>query len=174
MNAKYSLLHRLVDLLSPSSCCCCGQRLAQHEQFLCLPCQRHLPYTDHHLSAEDNEVARLFWRRIPIQKAATLYRHQPDAQCARIIYDIKYHYQPELARHMGKMMATIFNASGFFSAIDAIVPVPLTKRRQRERGYNQSQLLAEGMAEVVHLPVECQWLQRTTFVKSQTHLSHTE
>ena len=171
MKPTYSLFHRLLDIIAPTSCCCCHRRLTQQEQFICVHCLRHLPYTQQHLSPQDNEVARLFWKRLPIQHAATLYQHLPHADSARIIYAIKYGQQPELALYMGKLIAETFSQHHFFDDITAIVPVPLTAKRQKKRGYNQSQLIAEGIAEVTQLPVHSQWIQRKTFTKSQTHLT---
>lgn len=174
MRSRYSFFHRLLDLIAPSACFCCGRRLAQQERFICVACQRHLPYTNHHLTPDDNEMVRLLWLRIPVNNAAALYRHMPHAQSARIIYDIKYHHQPELARYMGQLMAQTFLHNSFFSSVTAIVPIPLTQQRQRTRGYNQSLLIAEGIAQVTQLPLQPTWIERTAFSKSQTHLSHAE
>lgn len=52
--------------------------------------------------------------------------------------------------------------------LDCIVPVPLHPKRQRQRGYNQAQLIAEGVAEVLNIPVFDYLLVRTRMNKSQT------
>ncbi|MDO4820107.1 MAG: phosphoribosyltransferase family protein [Prevotella sp.] len=60
----------------------------------------------------------------------------------------------------------------FFEGIDCIIPVPLSRKRLRKRGYNQSEDLAEGLSSVTHLPILTDVVRRVTFHESQTHLSH--
>ena len=57
---------------------------------------------------------------------------------------------------------------GWHSGIDAIVPVPLHPEKEAARGYNQSVLIAEGMSEVLNIPVLEKALQRTKNTESQT------
>ena len=57
---------------------------------------------------------------------------------------------------------------------DRIVPVPLHRQRRLERGYNQSERLAAGLAAVLELPVEAERLTRPRPTRSQTALSKPE
>lgn len=57
---------------------------------------------------------------------------------------------------------------------DAIVPVPLHKKRLRERGYNQSVLLAKELSALIGIPVREDLLERVTDSKSQTRLTPAE
>ena len=66
------------------------------------------------------------------------------------------------------MMAKELMRNGLFDDIDALVPVPLAKKRERERGYNQSMMLAKGVSEVTSLPIANQVVRRTRFAGSQT------
>ena len=59
--------------------------------------------------------------------------------------------------------------SGFFDGIDGIVPVPLAKKRQRQRGYNQSQEIAQGVYEITGLPIYNKVVRRSTYKGSQTN-----
>ena len=61
--------------------------------------------------------------------------------------------------------------TGFLDGIDAIIPVPLAYSRLRQRGYNQSEIIAQGISEVTGVPVLTHAARRTTFAKSQTRLS---
>lgn len=54
---------------------------------------------------------------------------------------------------------------------DAVVPVPLHPKRRRERGYNQSLLLAQIIAEAWDLPMAADWLVRTVNTPHQTGLA---
>ena len=69
---------------------------------------------------------------------------------------------------MGRMVAREVSRSGFFEGIDAVVPIPLAPKRQRQRGYNQSMEIAQGISEVTGLPVLNKIVRRTSFEGSQT------
>ena len=148
----------------------CGRRLSLTEQVLCASCNMHLPRTGFQYQPSDNVMARLFWGIIPVERAAALFYYEANARTARILYDLKYHDHPEIGVSMGQLMAREFSEAGFFDGIDVIVPVPLAKKRQRQRGYNQSRCLAEGISRVTGLPICDQVVRRTVFLKSQTQM----
>lgn len=54
--------------------------------------------------------------------------------------------------------------------VDVVVPVPLSPRRQRERGYNQAELVASALAELLQVPLACGGLRRTRETRSQVGL----
>lgn len=57
---------------------------------------------------------------------------------------------------------------------DALVPVPLSKKRRRSRGYNQAQLLAEALSGLTGIPTEDKLLLRVTDTRPQRRLSAKE
>lgn len=57
---------------------------------------------------------------------------------------------------------------------DAIIPVPIHPARRRERGYNQAEAIADGVASVLHLPIWHDALRRIRYTQSQTTLSAAE
>lgn len=164
-----SFWHRLLDLISPRLCVVCDRRLSVTEDILCARCQVHLPRTAFHLSPTDNEMARLFWGQIPIERAAALFYYEAHAETARLLYALKYGDHPEIGEVMGRLLAREFSPAGFFDGIDEIVPVPLAPKRLRQRGYNQSLCLARGITAVTTLPVNTRAVRRTVFEESQTH-----
>jgi ComF family protein len=52
-----------------------------------------------------------------------------------------------------------------------LLPVPLSRKRLRQRGYNQSEQLARGISDITHLPVITKVLKRKHFRQSQTQLN---
>ena len=66
-------------------------------------------------------------------------------------------------------MANELRASGFFQGIDCIVPVPLHEKKERQRGYNQSEMLANGISSVTGIPVFNNLIVRTRQTETQTH-----
>lgn len=61
---------------------------------------------------------------------------------------------------MGRYMASELLASGFFQGIDVIIPVPLHKKKQQIRGYNQSEWIARGITAVTGIPVDTEMIVR--------------
>lgn len=163
-----SFWRRLLDLIAPRTCMVCGHRLTPTEEVICARCNFHLPRTGFLRDACGNEMARLFWAQIPIERAAALFYYEPQAETARIIYTLKYDHHPESGVVMGRMMAQELNSSGFFDGIDAIVPIPLARKRLRQRGYNQSMEIAKGVSAVTRLPIISNAVKRTAFEGSQT------
>ena len=165
---KISFWARLFDLISPRLCVVCGSRLAVTEETLCSKCYLHLPRTDFGHDLYENVMAKLFWGQMAIEKATALFYYEPHAETAQILYEMKYKNHPEIGVVMGRMMAKELMRSGLFEGIDAIVPVPLARKRERQRGYNQSLELAKGVSEVTGLPIANKVVRRTKFVGSQT------
>ena len=171
---KISFWHRLLDLIAPRLCVVCGRRLSPTEEVLCVACNMHLPRTGFQSSPLDNPMARLFWGLIPVERVAALFYYEAGSRTSNILYDLKYHDHPEIGYVMGRLMASEFMAAGFFEGIDLIIPLPLAKRRQRQRGYNQSMELARGISSVTGLPICNKVVCRTRFEKSQTQMHHWE
>lgn len=169
-----SFWRRLLDLISPRMCAVCGHRLSVSEEIVCTKCNFHLPRTGFHKNPYENEMAKLFWAQIPIERATAFFYYEPHAETANIIYQLKYKDYPEIGEVMGRMMAKELMPTGFFDGIDGIVPVPLTKKRQRQRGYNQSLEIARGVGEVTGLPLLKKVVKRVYFKGSQTNLGRWE
>lgn len=168
------MIAALLDFISPRPCRLCGKRLSLYEQEICTACNLHLPRTHYEETPFDNNLSRLFWGRFNVDRVAALYFYEAHSDSSRLIYDLKYHGKRELGQWLGTLAAEEFKAFNFFDGIDFIVPVPVTWRRRWKRGYNQSEVIAHGVAEVTGLPVRRKLLKRVHFKCSQTKLSLSE
>lgn len=167
-------IRSLSDLLSPRACTSCGCRLSLAEEVLCTACNISLPRTRFAEDALDNEMARTFWKRLPVERAAALFFYQPHSPSGQMIYELKYHGQYTVGLSLGRLAAQEMAPCGFFDGIDVIVPLPLARRREQERGYNQSLTIAEGIHAATRIPVCDDAVRRIRDTKSQTRLSHEE
>jgi ComF family protein len=113
-------------------------------------------------------MAKLFWHQIPIERATALFYYEAHSETANILYELKYKNHPEIGEVMGRLMARELQTSGFFDGIDGIVPIPLARKRQRQRGYNQSLEIARGISEMTGLPIYDKVIRRNIFEGSQT------
>ena len=166
---KTSFWTRILDLISPRQCVICGERLSITERAVCSSCYLHLPRTTYQFTPYDNPMAQLFWGLAPISRAAALFFYESHAEAAQLIYDLKYADRPDIGEVMGRLVAKELQPSGFFDGIDGIVPIPLAKKRQRQRGYNQSQEIACGISEITNLPIYNNVVRRNVFEGSQTN-----
>ena len=169
-----SLISSLIDLIAPRRCVMCGQRLDADEELICRSCNDELPRTLFHLNAYENKMAQMFWGLMPVERVTALFYYAPSTKTSQIIYDLKYHHQSEIGIGMGQLAAREIKESGFFEGIDLILPVPLTKQRERERGYNQSMMIAKGISEQTGIPIVKNAVVRLHFSQSQTHLDRWE
>ena len=91
----------------------------------------------------------------------------------KIIHQFKYDDRRSIARLLGRKVSTVIRSDPEYREIDLIIPIPLHKRREKERGYNQSELLAQELGRELHLPVE-RGLVRIRNNRSQTGLTDQE
>ncbi|MBQ7421540.1 MAG: ComF family protein [Prevotella sp.] len=163
-----SFFSRVLDIVAPRSCLICGRRLSVTEEAICTSCNMRLPRTGFASEPHENEMARLFWGRIPVERCAAWIRFEPKSQVSNIIYQMKYYGHSEIGMQLGNMVARDFDGMGFFEGINAILPIPLTRKRERQRGYNQSLEFARGVSEVTALDIENKAVRRKSFRGSQT------
>lgn len=167
------ILSYFTELFLPQYCCGCGQPLSRGEQILCLHCLAELPETHFQLQAQ-NPVARKLTGRIAFENATACYYFHKTSNIQNIIHHFKYKNKREAALFMGKRMGELLLNSRFFNNIDVIVPVPLHPARKKKRGYNQSEVLGEGVAEILGKPVLPRLLRRKKRTPTQTRLSATD
>ena len=163
-----SFFTRLLDLVAPRTCVVCGNRLSIEEEILCATCNFRLPRTEYSYDAYDNEMAKVFWGRIPVERCAPFMYYQAQSASANLIYQLKYNNRPDIGEYLGKMMAEEFKKDYFFEDIDLIIPIPLEWKRQRQRGYNQSLMVARGVSDATGLPIDTDIIIRKVYESSQT------
>ena len=162
----------LADVFMPRLCPVCGTALVADEPHICRACLAALPRT--HLEDIDfNTMEQLFAGKVPIERATGYFYYQKSSPYAQILFDIKYRNRPQMGQWLTARAAGELRSSGFFDGIEAIVPVPLHPSKLAERGYNQSDYLARGLAQALGIPV-IDALKSTRAHGSQTRRSATE
>ncbi|MBQ0015932.1 MAG: ComF family protein [Bacteroidales bacterium] len=162
-------LFDIMQVIIPETCCHCGTPLQGDERSVCVACMAHLPYTRNAVVVE-NATERCFAGFLPIKAAASLLYFDSISASRSIIHEIKYRGNESLAFEMGVMLGRELSDAGRFSDVDAVLPVPLHKRRLRRRGYNQSELIAQGVASVLKVNVLSGVVDRVGHTNTQTQL----
>jgi len=173
MKVLSRICNDLAELVYPALCITCGERLISKEKYLCMNCRAELPVTNFHLNS-DNNVAELFWGRIKIENATSLFYYKKGSRYQRVIHFIKYRGMKELGFEFGTHLGESLSESENFTTTDLIIPVPLHPRKKKKRGYNQSEYIARGVANILKKPVSVNNLCRKIYSSSQTRKNRFE
>lgn len=177
------------DVLLPRVCVVCGERLLLSERHICLNCLADMPLT-RFWTMEHNPMADRFnlliqksleesvpdgcmennWSRERYAYAAALFIYREEGDYRKIPYQIKYHGNIPLGRYFGKMLGHKLKVSELFKDVDLVMPVPLHWMRRWKRGYNQAEVLAEAVADVLGAEMDTAMLRRHRRTSTQTKL----
>jgi predicted amidophosphoribosyltransferase len=160
-------LNDLLELFFPALCITCGNRLITQENYLCVDCWQDLPVTNFHLD-DQNKVAQLFWGRVRLELATSFFSYKKGSKYQKLIHFIKYKGMKELGFETGRKFGITLKESGHFNSVDFVVPVPLHPKKQKIRGYNQSDWISAGIAQSMAIPLHSDNLYRKIFTATQT------
>lgn len=91
-----------------------------------------------------------------------------------IIHHFKFYNKPYLANFLGEKLFNLISLEADYQNIDVIIPVPLQKNRERQRGYNQSLLISNVIGKHLKLKVLKNNLKRKGNNPPQSNLSYKE
>ena len=164
------MLKDFISLIFPKICVSCGKSLFKNEHSICTYCAYHLPKTNYHLDNE-NPVAKIFWGRANIFSAAAFYNFNKGGQVQHLIHQLKYKGRPEVGVAVGKLYGYELMQSDYFNTVTTIIPVPLHPKKQKKRGYNQSDCFAEGLSKSMNVEADFKTLYRESDSETQTKKS---
>ena len=162
-----TLLANFISLIYPELCVVCGEPLIENEKFFCFACYLKLPRTNYHLIPENQAIERLSGK-ISLEKASSYFYYSKGGIAQKLVAEIKYRGNSNLGEWIGAYIAKDMVSSGFFQGIDYLVPVPLHRSKEKKRGFNQAEKIAEGIAQVTKIPLEINNVFREKANTSQT------
>ena len=170
-----------LDLLLPRVCATCASPLGGHEGgVICGRCWSRLALLPlpqcarcgHPLGRDAGRHACQWCACLPpFVRAARSVCFVPGGTGGEIVHALKYHGWEAAADGMADRMARVAWPQDVISERAVVVPVPLSATRLRERGFNQSALLARRVAARWTLPYAAETLVRTRSTSSQTRLT---
>jgi len=116
----------------------------------------------------------MFWGRMAVESATSVYYFTKESMMQHLVHQFKYKRNKEIGSYLGELMGWALLESKRFTSVDALIPLPLYKSKERLRGYNQSMLLCEGIAKVLRKPVLPDIVERTEETESQTKKNRIE
>lgn len=164
-----SLLH----LFFPYTCCGCGSVLLTDDILFCFWCEEAMPVTGfefHH----NNPIEKIFFGRADIRVAAAHVYFTSGSIIQHSLHLLKYKNRKEIGLYFGQVIGTVLKKSGRFDHCELVIPLPLFKEREKKRGYNQSALIAEGIAMKLHIPVIKNAVKRRKKTETQTQKTRIE
>ncbi|MGI9551718.1 MAG: ComF family protein, partial [Aurantibacter sp.] len=161
------ILNDISNVLVPEVCFGCNAHLLGGEHLLCTPCRNDLPLTDYTFNVE-NPVDRIFYGRINIKKANSFLFFTENGIVQRLLHHLKYKNQEKIGSFLGNWFGQIIKESGFIDPIDLVIPVPLHRKRKKQRGYNQVARFGMELAEHLEAKYADNILFKTSNTKTQT------
>lgn len=181
METIKEVFNAVLETLFPSEITCflCGNEVYESKFCLCDKCEKELPvvkkrclrcgspiYSDANYCLTCKNTVRHFnFARSPL-----IYKEG----IAKAIKDFKYEKKTYLAKYFGRFLFEEFNKFKETHPVDLIVPIPLSNERFKERGFNQSELLANELSALSNIPVDSTSLIRVKNTSTQTALSFQE
>lgn len=160
----------IVSMFYPRLCVGCGDALQHHEQLLCTHCLLHLPETNFH-KEHDNPLKLIFAGRVKVEEVASYLSYKKGNTVQNILHNLKYKGKKELGSLLGLHYGRQLITEPRFQDIDYIIPIPLHPKKERKRGYNQSEWIAMGLSKGMGRPYLKDVLVRTHFTETQTKKS---
>ena len=193
MNIK-QLQHRIIshlkavgDILLPRQCIVCRKKLLLHERHICIHCLADMPLTrfweqsrnpmadrfnsmiQSELEAAWDEYVEKGYERYAY--ACALFYYDLEGAYRQIPHQLKYQGNIAAGRYFSRMLGIKMSLSRHFNDVDCVIPVPLHRKRKWKRGYNQAEIIALEIGEVLKAEVRTDILHRTRETATQTKLS---
>lgn len=151
-------------------CFGCNTHLIRGEQHLCTVCRNQLPLTGYTFN-DENAVDRMFYGRIFIEKASSFLFYTENGIVQQLIHHLKYKNQEQISNFLGDWYGQILKENHFHTTIDTVIPVPLHKKKLKQRGYNQVTMFAKKLAQYLNAEYIDYILVKTANTKTQTKKS---
>ncbi len=164
------LLSPFLDFLFPPVCILCDGRTEGGS--LCKGCLKKLQCAARVIEEGRPEDFSHLEGPLHFEKVFTCWPYSPEME--KIIHWIKYSSGTRLGIFMGNMAGTFLHGRIPAGKGVSLIPVPLHPLRKRERGYNQSMVLASGLSKALSIGIERGVLRRVRNTPSQTFLTAQE
>lgn len=167
------MLRDLISRIYLRQCAGCGEPLLKHEEEVCNFCYINLPKTNFHKQAL-NPVKNIFYGRVELETVSSFYYFQKKGSVQKLLHAIKYKGNHTLATILGNWYAEDISADQAVMQSACIIPVPLHRRKLKQRGYNQSEAFGKGLSEGLNIRLNTTLLTRAEHTASQTRKSRYE
>lgn len=157
-----------LSLVFPNICINCGTVLVAQEELVCLKCKFDLPKTQNHLD-ENNPFLKKFAFEPKVTFVYSYLWYQEGNTAQKLISNLKYKNRPQIGTVLGRWYGNVLKPGGINA--DYFIPVPLNRKKEAMRGYNQSERFARGLSQRLGIPVNTEVIKRVVNTETQTKKS---
>jgi ComF family protein len=161
------MFKNIINLFFPPVCAGCHSFLVSNENVVCTLCRHNIPLTNHHLNPE-NDAFKKFYGRIPVEYTSALLYFHKKGIVQELIHNLKYKEQEQIGTVLGDWYTDDLKNSQILQSVDEIIPVPLHKRKLRERGYNQVTNFGLSLSDGLNISYNPNLLVRNIYSKTQS------
>lgn len=157
-----------LDFFYPPTCLSCGALLSDGQRHVCSGCWDSIQLVRPELELYQETRAKLLASGM-IDDLVAAFVFEKEGAFQHIAHALKYTGFQSIGFELGKKVGEAMNSWGVRA--DLLVPIPLHRRKLRERGFNQAELIARGASALTGIPVRTDLIWRTKFTQTQTTLS---
>ena len=167
----YRLISPFLDFLYPPVCIACNAPLLDGSQNVCSDCWDAIPRVTKHLPLYQQTRTKLLGEGY-ISDLVSCFVFEKEGPFQHIVHALKYKEHTSLGRDLGICIGEAMKDNCL--EVDILIPVPLHRIKYRERGYNQSEFIARGIASTVNKPLVLNAVRRIRNTQTQTKLNSLE
>ncbi len=171
--AGISFIRPFWDFVFPPVCHVCDGPLDADEEWVCGGCWKRMRRIHPCDPLYCTTLERLSAIR-PVSGLVAEFVFEKDGPFQTLVSQLKYEQVTGLGVELGRLLGARVLGSVPLGGYEGLLPVPLHTAKRRERGYNQSLLIAQGVSSVTGLPVLASILRRQKYTKSQTAMNAVE
>ena len=153
----------VLNLIYPPKCGICGKL---NKEFLCNKCYKRLESEAKYKKKKNNELENEFFEHIYFFKYEGFIR--------RIILEYKFQDKSYLYKTIVNFLLKNEKLFEIIKSYDTIVPVPISKNRKKERGYNQSYLISKEISDITRIELENNCIFKSKNIIEQSKLNKEE
>ena len=167
-----------MGIIYPKTCCFCGK---VSEKELCKECAEKVVYITEPrckkcgkpVRYEEQEYCYDCQKNVhTYEQGRSIWMHKMPVSLS--IYQFKYKNRRIYGEFYAKEMFRIYGRLIREWGVEVIIPIPLHRKKKRLRGYNQAEIIARNLGEIMDIPVDCKSVIRNRYTRPQKELNDKE
>lgn len=157
-------------LLAPQRCLVCGKILVDDEftkACMCKKCYNNLPLFTNFYEMNTRLIGSVSREGQAVDRAFGMINRRQNSKYMQLIYNLKYYNYRMVGYELGRELAAYMQQCDFVG-FDVVIPVPIHAAKKRERGYNQSDLIAKAVGDGLGIPFDLKSVKRIVYTNTQT------
>ncbi len=173
MQSLKKVFSSTIKLFYPHVCVGCGSDVLHDKDLICYRCVQLLPHTQFE-KFSTNPIDKIFYGRVPIEAAYSEFYFSKGQLIQTLIHEFKYKANKDIGLYLSKLMGQKMIDNNRFNNIDYVIPLPLFADKEFKRGFNQAEIICNGLSKIMNIPVLTKNVIRVHFTETQTKKHRSE